>query len=521
MLLGSLNRERGEFEEATALYQRILALSPEDPSALNNLGNVYRDQGHLKRAMDCFRRAVRRDPSRIELLRNLGAVCLDANELVEAGACFDRILVLAPDDANAANARGIISRKLGEPSQALDLFHRALSKEPSNPHALSNLGNALRDLGRFEEAIASYRKALELLPGSSVFLSNLAGALQDNGENAEAECVLRDLVAADPRNGQARFDLGLLLLLTGRLEEGWTYYASRWDSSAEVSAMKLRFSQATWHGEDIGRLSLLIHREQGFGDTIQFLRYLPLVRKCLPLAQLYFVVQPALRRLVSPYCRRHDVTVVEEGTQLPSFDRWCMLLDLPGIFRTNLDDIPAGVPYLFAEKVFLLGWMRRLLDLGGLIVGLVWAGSPTNARDGFRSVSLELLSPLLEISGIQWVSLQVGARSGEIRASRIGKVADWSEDIVDFADTATLVSALDLVIGVDTAVIHLAGALGKPVWVLVRQGSEWRWMLDRADSPWYPTMRLYRQAKRGEWAPEIAQIKHDLVSYIESRGRPR
>lgn len=517
VLLGSIHRERKEFDQAIGVYRKVLAIKPNAPEALNNLGNIYRDRGDTQQAIECFQRAVLRAPHNIDLLRNLGGACLDSNRLADAGCCFDRILELSPNDASALNAKGIVRRKMGDPVVAIAILGRALAANPTDSHTLNNLGNALRDVGRFDEAIGMYRRALVERPHSSIFLGNLAGALQDNGNVAEAEEVLRSLLDANPANHQARFDLSLLLLLNGRLEEGWKHYTSRWDASEEAAKARPRFTAPAWQGEDLDDKTLLIHREQGFGDTIQFVRYLPSVRARLPKAKLYCVLQRPLCRLVHRLARDANVVLLEEGKALPLFDRWCMLLDLPGIMGTRLENIPARVPYLVVEKPFMLGWARRLLDLGGLIVGLVWAGSPTNARDGFRSVSFEVMRPLLDVPGVQWVSLQVGAKAGDIRPSLFdANVASWTDAIVDFADTAAILSGLDLVIGVDTAVMHLAGAMGKPAWILVRHGSEWRWMLDRSDSPWYPTMRIYRQITRGDWGAVIDRVRDDLVSRVEA-----
>jgi tetratricopeptide (TPR) repeat protein len=516
MLLGSIQRQRKEYDQAIALYRRVLAVKPRTPEALNNVGNIHRDRGDTDRALKCFELAVQEAPENIELLRNLGNAYLDRGRAADAATIFDRILKLSPADSNALNARGIIHRKTGNAPEAIALLERALAASGRDAHTMNNLGNALRDMGRFDEAIAMYRSALAERPSSSTFLGNLAGALQDRGDSAEAERILRALVEADSANYQARFDLSLLLLLTGRLEEGWHHYASRWQASEEAAAARPRFAALAWQGEELDNKALLIHREQGFGDTIQFVRYLPLVRAHLPKAQIYCVLQRPLCRLVSGLARRFNITLIEEGKDLPVFDRWCMLLDLPAIIGTRLDTIPADVPYLAVEKPFMLGWARRLLNLSGLIVGLVWAGSPTNARDAFRSVPLDVMRPLLDVPGVQWVSLQVGANADDIRAARLdANVASWTDSVVDFADTAAIMSGLDLVIGVDTAVMHLAGALGKPAWVLIRQGSEWRWMLDRSDNPWYPTMRLYRQSVRGEWGAVLQEVKRDLIAHVQ------
>jgi len=499
------------------------ALAYDDPSALpvNSIATVGRanPRANPEQTIVRLRQALRVEPDRVDLLHSLGAAYLDANDLPRALSCFQRIRDRAPSDVNAANACGIILRKQGEPGAAIDAFRVALLRSPQDPLVLNNLGNALRDLGRLEESIAAYRQALGAVPDSAMFLINLAGALQDAGAYEEAEHTLRRVLAIEPDNHQARFDLALLLLLLGRFEEGWVLYGSRWNASIEARRGKPCFSRPVWKGEALGNRTLLIHREQGFGDTIQFLRYIPLVRERLPDAEVYVVLQPALCRLARRLAAQHEVRVVEEGTPLPEFDRWCMLLDLPGIFRTTLQTIPARVPYLAADRALRLGWVQRLLDVSGLLVGLAWAGSPTNARDRLRSVPFEAFEPLLDVPGVQWISLQVGEASGQIRASPLGRqVADWTEEVGDFADTAAIVSALDLVIGVDTSVLHLAGALGTPAWVLVRHQSEWRWMADRVDSPWYPTLRLFRQSGRGGWVPDIARIKEALLELVEGRS---
>jgi hypothetical protein len=294
-------------------------------------------------------------------------------------------------------------------------------------------------------------------------------------------------------------------LLSGRFEEGWKEHEWRWKTK-HMSASARDFSEPLWSGEAIGDRVLLLHAEQGLGDTLQFCRYVPLI---LASAKIVLEVQAPLVRLLSRLSG--VIEIVKRGNKLPSFDVHCPLLTLPHVFGTTIDTIPATIPYLAADPTHAAEWRKRLAHLDGLRVGLVWAGGQQLPADSRRSIVLDMLAPLAEVSGISFVSLQKGEAAAQTANRPAGlTVHDFTADLHDFADTAALVDGLDLVISVDTAVAHLAGALGKPVWLLNRFDIDWRWLLDRDDSSWYPTLRQFRQPSPGDWNHVICAVRHAL-----------
>jgi tetratricopeptide (TPR) repeat protein len=337
-------------------------------------------------------------------------------------------------------------------------------------HALRNLAASLRALGNYEEALAAYRQA----------------------------------IAIAPHFAEAHRDEGLLLLLLGRFGEGWTKYEWRWRAST-VGAHPIKGPR--WNGELLAGRTILLQAEQGVGDTLQFLRYGPLVaQRC---GNVILQLPPSMARLCGDAISA-AARVVSFDEALPAFDYHAPLLSLPRIFATTLDTVPARIPYLRAPPRCAEGWQREFADIGGMRVGIAWAGNPDHENDHNRSIPFGHLLPLFAGCQARFYSLQVGERSADLRAAADLGVADLSERLTDFGETAGAIEALDLVITVDTAVAHLAGALGKPVWLLLPSVPDWRWLLVREDSPWYPDMRLFRQVRRGDWAEVVARVAHEL-----------
>lgn len=339
-------------------------------------------------------------------------------------------------------------------------------------------------MGQIDEAIAAYRRALALNRGLA----------------------------------EAHNSLGLALLLQGEFLPGWDEYEWRWKMKDFPSPQR-NLDQVQWTGQPLEGRTLLLHAEQGIGDTLQFIRYLPLIRR---LGASIIVECPSeLQRLIRPIASGHRVGVT--GQPLPPFELHCPLMSLPRVFGTMLDSIPREIPYLRADADDIQTWKDRLgEDLPSLKVGLAWAGSPNHAEDRYRSIALDRLGPLGQVPGIRFVSLQKGHAATQTNKLPHGmQLIDISEEINDFADTAALIANLDLVIAVDTAVAHLAGAMGAPVWVLLPFAPDWRWMLDREDSPWYPTMRLFRQPLRGDWDSVIARVVRALSIWTKSHARTK
>ena len=447
----------------------------------------------------------------IENLFQRGLADHRAGRLTQAAAAYREILAIDPTHADAHNTLGAALDELGRPEGAEASCREALRLRPDYPEAHNNLGNALCALGRPAEAEASYRDALRLRPDFPEAHGNLGNALSALGRPVEAEATFREALRLRPNNPEAHNNLGFALLLAGRLEEGWKENEWRWKANP-VSSSARYFLAPQWRGEAIGDRIILLHAEQGLGDTLQFCRYAPLMDSA---AWIILEVQAPLVRLLS---RLPGVSeVVAAGERLPPLDLHCPLMSLPLAFGTTLDTIPAATPYLSADPALAAYWQQRLVGLDGLRIGLVWAGGrwldrpAAAAVDRRRSLDLEALAPLTQVSGVSFVSLQTDGPAAEAADPPHGMMLhDFTADLHDFEDTAALIVNLDLVISVDTAVAHLAGALGKPVWLLNRFDTDWRWLLNRDDSPWYPTLRQFRQPSPGDWDRAVCAARDAL-----------
>jgi tetratricopeptide (TPR) repeat protein len=478
---GLADHQAGRLREAEAAYREILAVAPGHADTLHLLGIVAHQLGRNDAALDCIRRAIALDGAIPIYHGNLGAVLCDMGQSREAEGALRTALRLNPDLANVHSNLGNVLNQLGRCAEAAESARAALRLRPDDHGALNNLGLALRGLGRRAEAEASYRAALRLRPDFS----------------------------------EAHLNLAYVLLLTGRFEDGWREYEWRWGVKP-LSAKARDFSAPLWGGEAIGDRTILLHGEQGLGDALQFCRYVPLVA---PRARVVLEVSAPLVRLLA---RLPGVAaIVARGDALPAFDLHCPLLSLPRAFGTTLDTIPAAIPYLAADPAEVASWRERLARLPGLRVGLVWAGGEQATADSRRSIALAMMAPLAGIPNVSFVSLQKGRRAAQAADPPSGMMLhDFTEELRDFADTAALVEALDLVISVDTAVAHLAGALGKTVWLLNRFDTCWRWLLDRDDSPWYPQLRQFRQKAAGDWNGVIEEVAVALRRSAEGKGKP-
>jgi Flp pilus assembly protein TadD len=470
-LLGLIAHQSGRVGDAVERLRRAATLAPDVPLYHANLGEICRIAGLTAEAVAASRRALALNPDYPEALSNLGVALYDGKNYEEAAACQRRAMALAPDFA---------------------LAH-------------SNYGNALHALKRFDEAIAAYRRALELAPLSADIWSNLGISLHHAGRDKEAVVALRRAVALAPNHANARSGLGIMLLMHGDFAAGWDEYEWRLQST-EVKGP--RFPQRPWEGESLLGRHIYVKAEQGFGDAIQFARYLPRLE--------------ARAGAVSVRVHESLLTLMREsfpgiaiygdhGEPRPA-DCECALLSLARIFRTRAETIPAAVPYLRPPEAIAARWRQRLATLPGLKTGVVWAGRPGHTNDFRRSLDLAALAPLAAVPGVAFASLQVGPAAAALAADPPLAIADFAPELGDFAETAGAVAALDLVIAVDTAVAHLAGALGKPVWVLLPWVADWRWLIGREDSPWYPTMRLFRQKQDESWPAVVARVAAELTA---------
>jgi tetratricopeptide (TPR) repeat protein len=508
-------RSEGRLGEADTLCRQVLEAQPDLAEAVHLLGLIAHQHGKLGDAIDHVRRATELAPRTALFHANLGEMLRIAGRPRLAVEAARRALAIEPNMAIALSNLGVALYELKAYEEAAEAHRQAVAAAPDFAEAHSNLGNALHGLRRFDEAIDAYRRALQLKPDFADALANLGTTLQHSGSFDEGIAVLRHAVALAPHHANAHSGLGILLLMRGDFAEGWDEYEWRLRSSERTGP---RFPERAWTGESLIGKHIYVQAEQGFGDSLQFARYLPLLAERAGRVTLRVHQQLAtLLRESLP-----GITVMgDRGDPLP-FDVDTALLSLPRLLKTRLETIPANVPYLRPTAETARRWRDRLASLTGFKVGVVWAGNPEHANDTRRSLDVSLLAPLLGVPRTSFVSLQIGKRSAELKKLNRGKppIRDVSSYFNDFDETAGAVAALDLVITVDTSVAHLAGGLGKPTWVLMPWVTDWRWMLEREDNPWYPTMRLYRQTRGQDWSEIILRMAADLQIVAGGDDRP-
>lgn len=440
-------------------------------------------------------------------IHELGMTLLQAGKVREAAFQFSKALGLAPGFADASLCLGHCLHLLGKFEEAVEVYDRALRISPDIVTVWNNRGNALLELCRYDEAVESYSRALKLAPDLHDARVALATCYQALGQFAKAQAVCDAVLNADSGHAEAHWNRALLLLLNGEYQEGWREYEWRWQKRNFTSPHR-NFPQPRWQGEPAVGKTILIHAEQGFGDTLQFCRYISLV--AARGMRIIFECHPPLVTLMK------DMTgvagVIPMGRPLPPFDLHVPLLNLPLIFDTTVATIPDEVPYLAPPAERLPFWRRLVPDEGRLKVGLCWAGKAY--PDPRRSCPATLLAPLAVIEGVSWYSLQPGWKE-----TLPLPMNDLTGHINDFGDTAALVAQLDLVITVDTAVAHLAGALRKPTILMLPYAPDWRWMRDRDDSPWYPSMRLFRQVRPDSWQDVVQRVAYSFQNEVTGTHR--
>jgi tetratricopeptide (TPR) repeat protein len=512
--LGILLMNLGRSLEAEACFRRAIEVRPEYPEVYHSLGVLLSNQGRVEEAEAAYRQAIRQKPDYSEAHYNLGGVLYtlgirldDPDRLQQAEIAFQRAIQIQPSYAEAYNNLGALLRHVGREQDAETAFRQAVQIQPGFAEAHSNLGVLLRQAGRITDAEAAFRKALQYKPDYPDALYNLGNLLKDEGRLDEAEATYRTALRIKPDYAETYWNLSLLQLLRGNFAEGWAAYEYRWESI--FKPFKRSYPQPQWDGHPFPGRTLFVFCEQGAGDNLQFIRYLPQVAA---LGGKVILECPAgLYRLFKdlPGTDR----VIQKGDPIPPFDAYCPLLTLPLLFKTRLETIPAEIPYLNPPTEIPPELSIPNRPAAPFQVGLVWSGNPDHKNDRYRSIPFEQVQPLLNMKGITWVILQKEHRPPGLHdlAQQHGWV-DLMGEVNDFADTATLLRSLDLVIGVDTSVIHLAGALGQPTWLLLPANPDWRWLLEREDSPWYPTFRLFRQQKLGHWPEVIARVANRLAS---------
>jgi tetratricopeptide (TPR) repeat protein len=510
--------------EALASYDKAISLNPNYAEAYNNRGNALFVLKRPEDALASYDKAIALKPDYAEAYNNRGTALGSAKRPEEALASYDKAIALNPDYAEAHYNRGIVFGDLQRPKDALSSYDQAIALKPNYADAYYNRGNAQADLQRPEEALASYDKAIALRPDYAEVYNSRGNTLVVLKRLKDALASYDKTIALNPDYAEAYWNQSLCLLLMGHFEQGWPQY--EWRKRRDKSIAARSYTQPLWLGEEnIAGKTLFIYSEQGLGDTIQFCRYAKLVADLG--AQ---VILEAQKPLMSVLADLSGVAkLVEPERVLPPFDYQCPLLSLPLAFKTTLSNIPNTIPYLKSSADKSRLWKEKLGKANKPRVGLVWSGGFRPNQPELWSVNSRRNIPLARLAAlkhpdVEFYSLQKGEPAVSELAELIRHnwdgptIIDVTRELNDFSDTAALIDNLDLVISVDTSTAHLAGALGKPVWILNRFDACWRWLLDRTDSPWYPTARLYRQEKAGHWDDVVQQIKLDLMCFQPSRA---
>jgi tetratricopeptide (TPR) repeat protein len=514
--LGNVYYFQGQFEAAVACYERALRLDANFPVAHNNLGTALSCLGRYEEAATHCRKALSLRTDYAEAHNNLGIALKGQDQVDEAITHYQEAIRLRPDYAEAHNNLGLAFAQRKDQQAAISSYQEALRLKPDYAEAHYNLGLMLAESDRLEEAIACYRQALWLKPDHAESHYALGVALAAQGKPEEAGRSYEQDLWYKPDYADARFAFGVTHLVLGNFDQGWPGY--EWRSLSQRHIPRWSFSQPPWDGSPLDGRSILLYTEQGLGDTLQFIRYAPLVQQRGGKVTVW-CPREAVSLLAS--CRGVDDLVTEVSADWSGTH--ASLLSLPGILRTNLATIPAEVPYLRPDGQRVEHWKREtdaLLPTPGarahrnLKVGIAWQGSPKHPHDRKRSIPLRSFAPLAQVPGVRLISLQVGPGTEQLRdlAGTFALVDLGSRfDTTSIMDAAAAVATLDLIITVDSAIAHLAGALAVPVWVLLPYVPDWRWLLGREDSPWYPSMRLFRQNEPGSWEVVFGRVTRALM----------
>ncbi len=518
--LGVLAFEELNLEQAERHYREAVKHNPNLASGHSNLGLLLRDINKLEEAEFHCREAIRLDPKLIHAHGNLGLALADRNRFEEAEAHYRDALALKPDFMQVSANLAIALYEQGRYAECAAQARHALSLDPTLAQAHNSLAAALFELGDVEEAEREARLGPELQPKSPLAARDHALLLRDWGRIEESIIACEEAIRRAPDNPEGHVNLAGTLLLNGQLEEGWREY--EWRQRSYKSALRSRhLLQPQWKGERLNGRTLLIYTEQGVGDNIQFVRYVPMIEGVLePGAKVILSAPKGLLRLFRDL---HGIErLLEIDKSLPPFDLHCPMLSLPLAFGTTVESIPGDTPYLSVDPEEVAAWRRRLAPLEGLKIGIAWRGNKLFSADRRRSIPWETLAPLGQVPGISLISLDKREPGVAEPPPREGMVLhDWTDELHDFAATGALIEALDLVISVDTAIVHLAGALAKPVWLLNRFASDWRWLREREDSPWYPTLRQFRQSRAHDWHSVIERVADELSKLASRRPKGR
>ena len=506
----------GRLAEAATLARKMTVRFPMHGFGWMLLGAVFKQMGRSADALLPMQKAAALSPNAVESHYNLGVILQDLSRLDEAEASYRRALQIKPDYAEGYNNLGITIMDMNRPDEAEVSYRRALEIEPDYAEGYNNLGITLRSLGRLNEAEASYRRALQIKPNYVEALSNLGFILQNMGRLNEAEASYRRALQIKPDYAEAQCDLSLVFLALGQFQRGWQGYEMRWKLKDAKHLLETPYP--CWLGEeDIAGKKLLIQFEQGLGDAIQMLRYIHLLEQ--KNVECWIQAPNSLHRLI---VRSFPLSKVIERKICPDgLDYQIPAMSLPLAMQTfSEQSIPRHVPYLIPDDDRVSFWEKQIASTRSRTVGLVWRGNPKHGNDRNRSASLMDFLPLIAAcESIQFVTLQKDITDAERNAFKdYNNTCILDDELTDFDETAAVMCNMDVVISVDTAPAHLSGALGKSTWLLLSSCVDWRWMADRADSPWYPTAKLFRQKSIGNWAEVVINVKASLAE-LDSQAR--
>jgi tetratricopeptide (TPR) repeat protein len=502
-LLALLINQQGKGDIAVGLIHRAIVLRPNDARFHFHLGNVQRERRHFADAITAYRRAIQLSPDDAEAFTNLAIALREFGQAPESVSAAQRAVELQPREPRTWNNLGVCLSAAEDPVAAILAYRHAIALSADYAEAFHNLGKAYAISDQFDQAIDAFRRAIAIKPDFAAALGDLSNALKHEGRLDESLATAQRALELAPDSAEAHCRMALMLLRKGELERGWAEYEWRYRIN-----IPWKFSHPRWHGEDLRGRTLLLHADQGLGDTVQFIRYAPLI--AARGGRVIVRCQRQLKRLLSSL-PGVDQTLSEDDP-LPDFDLHCPIISLPVAFKTNLATVPAAIPYLRPPTAVVRAWRDRLKPRDSrLKVGLVWAGHPSHSNDRHRSTTLASIARLQSVNNVAFHSLQVGPAQAEaIHSAAPIELIDLTPDITDFADTAAIIEHLDLVIAVDTSTAHVAAAMGKPVWMLLPFVAEWRWLIGRCDTPWYPTMRLFRQPRLNDWAGAVSQLIEPL-----------
>ena len=504
---GNVLRAAGQAEAAIASYQKAMRLKPGYAEACNNCGNAYRDLEDFESALEHFNQAIAAKAAYADAHNNRGATLRAMKQYQAAVESYDQAIALKTGNAEAWFNRGNALGDMKAYQKAIESYEQAIALQPDHAGAYCNRGDALGYLHQHREALESFDRAIALEAGHADAYNNRGNALGNLKQHRAALESYEKAISLQPAHARAHLNLAFGLLQAGDFQSGWKHQEWRWEE-AEARKFARHFTQPLWLGDSsLQGKTILLHAEQGLGDTLQFCRYAKLVAALG--AHVVLEVPAALMGLLSGL--EGVAQLVTSGGALPPFDCHCPLLSLPLAFRTDLQNMPGNAAYLSAPADQVAAWTTRLGDKTRPRVGLVWSGNAVHKNDHNRSIPLaELVAHLPE--GLDYISLQKEVRGSDrdiLAASP--RIRQFDGEIQDFTDTAALCTLVDVVLSVDTSVAHLAGALGRPVWIALPFNPDWRWMLDRSDSPWYTSARLYRQSRSGEWEGALRLLAADLA----------